>query len=126
MPVWTTAHEPNFERYQSGCLQNGQPGNNPATLVPFDAPYTLASTPPANVKPVVKPQKIIVQSHPDNTGAVLVGQNSPLADDGSNGGHFLAPGEMFVLPDNDTAKWFFRGSGLGGQKLMYTYYSGAN
>lgn len=116
MSIWTTSHDANYENYQSGLLINLLSGSVPGDLVPF----------PAANSTVKKPNKIVVQAHPNNTGPILVGKDPTLADDGSNGGFYLAPGEMQVLPDNNVANWRARGTGAGGQQMLYTYLSGAN
>lgn len=113
--MWNTSHEPNYKKYQSGLLSNALAGNVAGDLLTFPD-FQI------NGK-VLKPEKIMVQAHPDNVGAVVVGKTSPLADTGADGGFFLAPGAMQVLPDNDPSAWRVRGTGAGGQGLIYTYLS---
>ena len=101
-----------YSKYQSGVLTNLQPS-------------VIQSLPSVNTT-VKAPEKIIVQAHQDNAGAVIVGQGTTLPEDGSQGGYVLLPGQMQILSGRDVSVWKAAGSGAGGQGLIVTYLSGAN
>jgi hypothetical protein len=109
----STTQNPNYSRYQSTLLVSVPVTGTPSSL-------------PAADRTIKKPEKIMVQAHPFNTGPVLIGQDNTLAYQGTQGGFYLAPGEMFELPDNTISVWRVRGTGEGGQGLIVTYLSGAN
>ncbi len=106
------SQDADYSKYQSGSLPPLRAGD--------PEPFPDAD------RIVVKPEKIIVQAHPDNDGFVVVGQAGTLNVDGSDGGYFLMPGQMQVLSGRDLSAWLAAGSGEGGQTLIYTYLSGAS
>lgn len=104
--------EADYSRYQSALLSNLQAG----VVTDFPTPSNALK----------KPEKIVVQAHPDNSGYVIVGQGTTLPESGAQGGYFIPPGGMQILSGRDTSVWKAAGSGVGGQALIVTYVSGAS